>query len=99
MKAMAISFADLQSYVWSVKYTDGDNILKLTFVLPESISFFLENIKKLSNQLFPFYTNRQKMKANSNPCDSVILNVPFQALHIKTINFLFFRFSQPVSGV
>lgn len=46
MKAMAISFAYLQSYVWSSKYTDGDNILKLTFVLPESISFFLENIKK-----------------------------------------------------
>jgi len=43
---MAISFADLQSYAWNSKYTDGDNIFKLTFVLPESISFFLENIKK-----------------------------------------------------
>jgi len=46
MKAMAICFAGLQSYVWSSKYTDGNNILKLNFVLPESISFFLENIKK-----------------------------------------------------
>jgi len=45
MKAMTMSFADLQRYVWSSKYTDGDNIFKLTFVLPESISFFLENIK------------------------------------------------------
>jgi hypothetical protein len=45
MTAMAISFADLHTYVWSSKYTDGNNILKSNFVLPESISFFLENIK------------------------------------------------------